>query len=325
MLNNKNGLLKTFDAFDDNKPIMVSVIVNTFNHEKYVAEALESILNQKVNFNIEILVHDDCSKDGTVRILRIFEEKYPHLFKIIYESENQFSKGIEIDAAYNYPRIKGKYVAMLEGDDKWIDEYKLFKQVSYLEKHPKLSAYIARTIKFNMRDNKYGYYGLANDRCSKKYKLKDLIKGKDFSVSSFLARKEFFVPPFPEFINIFVGFTDIQLGYYFALHHYIYYDSHPLSLYRQYSSPSSFTSTFSNLDKDKKLQTYENRIKVLELLQKEVNKKDLKVLKKRIKQEKFTLLVIRNDIETLTSKEYIKMYKRKLRHDAIKRFLHISK
>lgn len=325
MLKNKCNLKKTYECFEETKPIMVSVIVNTFNHEKYLKENLDAILSQKVNFNIEILVHDDCSTDNTQTIIKDYEKKYPSIVKPIYETENKFSKGIEIDAAFNYPRIKGKYVAMCEGDDKWIDEYKLFKQVKYLQNHPKISAYIARTIKFNMRNNTKGYYGLAIDKCSKKYTLKDLIKGKDFSVSSFLARKEFFSAPFPEFINYFAGFTDIQLGYYFALHNKIYYDHKPMSLYRQYSSPLSFTSSFSVQTQEKKNKIYENRIKVLELLRLEIPKKYKKVLDKRIKQEKFTLAVIKNDMKLLNSEEFIKLYKRKLRHERIKKFLKIKK
>lgn len=321
----KSDLKPVAQAYIEGTPIIVSVIVNTFNHGKYLRENFESILSQQVNFNIEILVHDDCSSDDTVQVIKEYETKYPNIIKPIYEKQNQFSRGVEIDAAFNYPRVLGKYVAMCEGDDKWVDDFKLHKQVSYLESHPKISAYIAKTIRYNMRDNKFGYYGLAIDRFSKKYSLKDLIKGKDFSVSSLLARKEFFVPPFPEFINFFAGFTDIQLGYYFALHNKIYYDCHPMSMYRQYSSDTSFTSSFSQSKQDEKNKIYENRIKVLELLSLVVPQKYKKLLAKRIRQEKFTLLVIKNDIEALKSKEFNGLYKRKLRHEKIKRLLKIHK
>ena len=214
---------------------------------------------------------------------------------------------------------------MCEGDDKWIDELKLHKQVTYLDKHPKISAYIAKTIRYNMRDNKYGFYGLAVDKFSKKYTLKDIIKGKDFSVSSLMARKEFFVPPFPDFVNVFVGFTDIQLGYYFAFKNKIYYDSHPMSLYRQYSSPTSFTSAFSNLDLEKKIDTYEKRVMVLEMVVKHVPKKYKGMLLRRIRQEKFTILVIKKDVDSLESKEYKHLYHRKKRHERIKNLLGIKK
>ena len=165
-MSNKN-LKKTYEAFNKSNPVTVSVIVDTYNHKDYISENLESILNQLVDFNIEILIHDDCSTDGTQYILQEYEKKYPSIIKVIYETENQFSKNIDVDFAFNYPRISGKYVAMCEGDDKWIDNYKLYKQVKYLDSHEKISAYIAKTIRFNMRDNVYGYYGLAVDKCSK--------------------------------------------------------------------------------------------------------------------------------------------------------------
>ena len=322
-MSNKN-LKKTYEAFNKSNPVTVSVIVDTYNHKDYISENLESILNQLVDFNIEILIHDDCSTDGTQYILQEYEKKYPSIIKVIYETENQFSKNIDVDFAFNYPRISGKYVAMCEGDDKWIDNYKLYKQVKYLDSHEKISAYIAKTIRFNMRDNVYGYYGLAVDKCSKNYSLKDLIKGKDFSVSSFLARREFFVPPFPQFLTFFAGFSDIQLGFYFALKSKIFYDSHPLSMYRQYSSPHSFTASFSHLEKEKKIETYKNRIRILQLLLDVIPKKYRKILLKRIKQEKFGVLVIENDTASLMSKEFKRMYKRKLFHEKIKRLLNMK-
>jgi len=88
---------------------------------------------QKTNFPIEVLIHDDASTDGTADIIREYEEKYPDIIKPIYQTENQYSKGISISRTYNFPRIKGKYVAMCEGDDYWTDEYKLQKQVDFME------------------------------------------------------------------------------------------------------------------------------------------------------------------------------------------------
>lgn len=324
MLKNK-PILKTIpSAFDPQKEVMISIIVDTFNHEKYIEENLNSILNQKVNFNVEILVHDDCSSDKTVEIIKKYEKKYPNIIKAIYQKENQFSKNIEIDSAFNYPRIKGVYVGMVEGDDKLIDELKLYKQVTYLEKHPKISACIAKTIRYNMKNNTFGYYGLAKGKFSRKYSLSDFIKGRDFSISSMLARREFFVPPFPDFINYFAGFTDIQLGFYFSLKNKVYYSSKPMSLYRQYSSPTSFTASFSSLSEEKKLAVYEKRIHVLTLLLNEVPIKNKKMLEHRIRKEKFILYLIKKDFDKLNSREYKRLYSRKRRHDFIKKILKIK-
>ena len=115
----------------------VSVICNTFNHEKYIREALQSFVMQKTNFLIEILVHDDASTDHTGEIIREYEQKYPELIKPIYQTKNQHSQGIPINS-FQYSRVKGRYVAFCEGDDYWTDPLKLQKQYDALETHPEV-------------------------------------------------------------------------------------------------------------------------------------------------------------------------------------------
>lgn len=116
--------------------VMVSIVCTTYNHEKYIRQCLDGFIKQQVNFKYEILIHDDASTDKTAEIIREYEIKYPDLLKPIYQIENQYSKRIPVMATYNYPRVKGKYVAICEGDDYWIDPLKLQKQVDFLEKNP---------------------------------------------------------------------------------------------------------------------------------------------------------------------------------------------
>lgn len=113
--------------------IKVSIICNTFNQEYYIEEALESFLNQKTNFLYEILIHDDASTDGTTDIVRKYSSKYPDIIKPIFQNSNKYSKEISIIDNYQYPRVKGEYIAFCEGDDYWIDRYKLQKQVDFLD------------------------------------------------------------------------------------------------------------------------------------------------------------------------------------------------
>ena len=115
--------------------IMVSISCLTFNHEKYVRKTLDGFLMQKTNFKFEVLVHDDASTDNTAAIIKEYEEKYPDIIKPIYQSENQYSKRVKISWTYQYPRVKGKYIAYCEGDDYWTDEYKLQKQFDIMEKN----------------------------------------------------------------------------------------------------------------------------------------------------------------------------------------------
>lgn len=113
---------------------LVSISCITYNHEPYIAQALNGFLMQKTSFPFEVLIHDDASTDRTADIIREYEKKFPNLIKPIYQKENQYSKGFtSVSATWNFPRAQGKYIALCEGDDYWIDENKLQMQVDFLE------------------------------------------------------------------------------------------------------------------------------------------------------------------------------------------------
>ncbi len=137
--------------------VVVSVLMLAYNHERYIKKALESVLNQKTNFKFEILIHDDASPDGTADIIREYENKYPDIIKPVYQTENQYSKGVKIQKTYLYPRVIGKYVAFMECDDYWTDENKLQKQVDFLESHPEIFSVAHKNMIVDKDDNCIGY------------------------------------------------------------------------------------------------------------------------------------------------------------------------
>jgi len=112
--------------------IVVSICCVTYNHENYLRQCLDGFVMQKTSFPFEILVHEDASTDSTAKILKEYEAKYPHLFRCVYQSENQFAKQNTLINIL-FPMSRGKYVALCEGDDYWTDPYKLQKQVNFLE------------------------------------------------------------------------------------------------------------------------------------------------------------------------------------------------
>src|SRR5690554_5452407 len=118
---------------DIDKPV-VSICCITYNHEHYIEDALKGFLIQETDFPFEILIHDDASTDRTAEIIREYEARYPRLIKPIYQTENKYSQGIKISPTYNFPRAKGEYIAMCEGDDYWIDEHKIKKQYELISK-----------------------------------------------------------------------------------------------------------------------------------------------------------------------------------------------
>lgn len=112
--------------------VEISVIVMTYYHENYVAQALDSILGQHTNLNYEVLVGDDASQDSTPIIIQNYARRYPQLIYPIFREHN-------LGANKNYcdllQRARGRYIAMLEGDDFWIDTGKLQWQWEFLEAH----------------------------------------------------------------------------------------------------------------------------------------------------------------------------------------------
>lgn len=118
------------------KSYEVSIICNAYNQESYLEKAIESMLVQKTSFDYEIIIHDDVSTDGTVDIIRKYVTAYPEKIKVIYEQKNQYSQGADFITEVIKDIAKGKYIAMCEGDDFWIDENKLQLQRDALENHP---------------------------------------------------------------------------------------------------------------------------------------------------------------------------------------------
>lgn len=114
---------------------LVSIQCAVYNHALYLRQCLDGFVMQKTNFAFEAIVHDDASTDGSAAIIREYAEKYPDIIKPIYETENQYSKQdgslMRIMNAAICP--DAKYITICEGDDYWIDPYKLQKQVDFLE------------------------------------------------------------------------------------------------------------------------------------------------------------------------------------------------
>lgn len=145
----------------------VSVCCLTYNHEKYLKQALDSIIAQRTNFKYEIIVLDDASKDGTQEIIKEYCLNYPDLVKSVLQTENQFSKGVPIVNQIFYPMAKGKYIAYCEGDDYWTDCLKLQKQADFLDAHPEYVAYSHECWEVDESGNKITDYYF--NGCYKQY------------------------------------------------------------------------------------------------------------------------------------------------------------
>lgn len=116
----------------ENKKVKLQVICCTYNHVNYIEEALKGFVSQKTNFPFEVLVGDDCSTDGTSEIVARYAQKYPNIIKHIRRVKNMGAQKNSVDLL---ERIDAEYMALCEGDDYWIDENKLQKQVDFLDQN----------------------------------------------------------------------------------------------------------------------------------------------------------------------------------------------
>lgn len=159
-------------------PIMVSVFCLTYNHNKFITKAIEGFLMQQCNFNIEIIIGDDCSQDGTTQIVAGYAAKFPKI-KLLAATQN-------IGPARNLVKVaqeaKGKYVALCDGDDYWTDPLKLQKQVDFLENNSDYIICAHYTRKINAEDTEVTYMDFNPKPLS--YSFSDLIVNKQEHTNS---------------------------------------------------------------------------------------------------------------------------------------------
>lgn len=111
---------------------LVSVLMVTFNHAKYICQAVESVMTQKTNFDYELIIGEDASADGTREICFDLQKKYPERIRVLWSEKNLYAINGNMRRVNEH--VRGEYVAFLEGDDYWTDEYKLQKQVDLIQK-----------------------------------------------------------------------------------------------------------------------------------------------------------------------------------------------
>jgi|InofroStandDraft_1065614.scaffolds.fasta_scaffold13007_4 glycosyltransferase involved in cell wall biosynthesis len=243
--------------------ILVSVYCLSYNHEKYIKNALEGFVNQKTSFRYEVFVHDDASTDRTREIIEEYANRYPDIIRPLFQTENQYSRGIRISSTYIFPRMKGKYIAVCEGDDYWCSVDKLQKQVDVLEANPDISACVHQTLELNCKT------GDKRNMCpysvSQDVNIEDVIQGGGvvFHLSSLMYRRQYLLGQ-PAFCSSIKDVGDYPLAIYLALKGRIYYINETMSVYRVFSSDFSWTSV--NFKENDKLRWLENWKQVITML-----------------------------------------------------------
>ena len=270
--------------------IDVSVLLIAYNHSKYISRALQSVLRQKTDYNVEIIVHDDASTDNTQDIIRKFEKSNPGKLKAIYETENQLSKGTDIIEDIIFPLIRGRYVAELECDDEWIDENKLQKQVRFLEEHIDYIACSHNTLILDYEQRKIRL--LNKHKKSYDVKLKDIIENSrsSFHLNSIVCRREG-LKKLREFNNVVeILFGDLTERLCLLECGKIRYMPDVMSIYRRNSGPDAFTTKTKG--SKSRIALYKKVIKLYRfLLNRYPNYKDSMIIRKYIRQYELYILL----------------------------------
>lgn len=231
------------------EPVTVSIVVATYNHSRFILQAIEGFLMQRTNFRVEILVNDDASTDTTAVIVKGYEEKHPQLFRNFYQKENQYSKGIKPWFQVLFPAAKGKYIALCEGDDYWIDPSKLQKQIDLLEKNGDYSAcfHDAIVLKEGQEQRKYA------NKTKEVFTTVDLFDRHFIPTASIVFRNQLELPSWLK--NVSSG--DIALLLLLSLQGNLYFINEAMSVYRQH--PEGVSNTHTGMTKVfgiAKLMTY---------------------------------------------------------------------
>ncbi|KPZ52381.1 putative glycosyltransferase EpsH [Pseudoalteromonas sp. P1-13-1a] len=130
----------------DSASPVVSVICTAYNQENYIEDALKGFLMQKTNFPFEIIIHDDASSDKTTDIINDYVKKYPLIIKPILQENNQYSINGHLPLLNTIAAASGQYLALCEGDDFWIDKYKISKQVTALKENGNLNICFTKAV-----------------------------------------------------------------------------------------------------------------------------------------------------------------------------------
>lgn len=288
--------------------IMVSVYCLAYNHEKYIKDCLEGFVKQKTNFKYEVIVHDDASTDNTANIIKEYAERYPDIIKPIWQEENQYSQGVEIVDKFIGPLLKGKYVAICEGDDYWCDEHKLQRQVEILENHPEYIACVHQTKTANSSTGEVGLYSKL--RKSGVIEIEKMLRdrGPVYHTSSLCYHKEALEEK-PDFCYIVKGIGDYPKEFALALQGDIYYLNKVMSVYRQFTE-SSWSLKVKNdiLEKEKYYQEIIALLKAVDSYSK-YKYKDL--FDKTILDFKYQMWKLNPQISVLKDEDFSKLSLRK--------------
>jgi glycosyltransferase involved in cell wall biosynthesis len=224
--------------------VAVSVLVVTYNHERFVRQALESALSQRLPQPFEILISEDCSTDGTREIVQGYAESHPHLVRLLLSERNLHSNEV---VARGFRAARGQYIAYLDGDDYWTNDDKLRAQVAFLDAQPDLTICFHNVQVVDEHSQNMGRLWNAPGQ-PELSGLYELLRGNPIAASSVVYRRAA-VSEVPGWYDRFFPVTDWPLHVLYAREGRIGYLDRSLGAYRLHSG-----GLYSTLGEREKLE-----------------------------------------------------------------------
>jgi glycosyltransferase involved in cell wall biosynthesis len=256
----------------------VSVCMITYNHEKFIAQAIESVMMQKASFGYELVIGEDCSSDATRDICVAYKEKYPGRILLLLRKKNL---GMMPNFIQTLQACQGEYIALCEGDDYWTSLYKLQKQVDFLDSHPGFAI-----CSHNVKVVREGAPGSGHEWLGAKRKevsvLEDLLReGSSGATCSLVFRNRVF-GDFPAWYHIIQG-GDWALQVLCASRGKLYYFREVMGVYRQHDCGALYAQTAAATEKGEETIAIpsKNSLKICDALDKHFSYRYKKLIRKQ--------------------------------------------
>lgn len=263
------NLEPVYQAYKAGRDVCVAIHCFTFNQKQYIHECIDSFLNQQVNFNVKIYIHDDASTDGTTEIVQQYHEKYPDVVVPVIQKTNTYKETKRIIHMQKKLSALGKekYVALCEGDDYWNDPLKLFLQV-YALNHNNASFCVHRVLVSYDDSPRYEFLPSSRQKTSLLSRtkfVKTILKEYSFQTSSYVIRKDLYdryLEKYPDYL-LKIPTDDEAMLLYFGSHSDVIYLHRIMSNYRKFL-PQSWSSINKNVAKEQRTIYRSNIIYAIE-------------------------------------------------------------